>query len=166
MNPDRPAVVGPPLPVFNCLPAVEKGPRPRLTNAERRLRRRGRRRAHGTLASFRHVGSCCGSTHETRDDIRLLSTRVVTIERTAQLFQTVQGERLQDFTEGCPPRAHQHVNELRIHAAILDVRLVVVKSGCEVRLGSVRQGLRVSSASGRGRAGESQITICAESRHA
>ena len=75
VNPDPPAVAArPPRSVLDRLPAVEESPRPRLANAERRLRRRGRRRAHGTLASFWRVWACRSSTHEARGEVRLLPT--------------------------------------------------------------------------------------------
>ena len=60
VNPGRPAVGGRPRPVLDRLPAVEKGPRPGLANAERWLRHRGRRRTHGTR-------------HEARSEIHFAS---------------------------------------------------------------------------------------------
>ena len=47
VNPDRPTVGGRPRPGLDRLPAVEKGPRPGLANAERWLRHRGWRRLTG-----------------------------------------------------------------------------------------------------------------------
>ena len=93
VNPDPSAATGRPRPVLNGLPAVEKSPRPGLANTEHRPRRRGRWRTHGALTSFPHVGSFCGSIHETRGEIRL-STGDITVERAAQLLQAVQGEGL------------------------------------------------------------------------
>ncbi len=96
---------------------------------------RGRLRPRGGAGLPRRAGPA----DEPLDEIALLSARVVEIERSAELLQTIPGEFPQHLVERSPPRYGQGVDELVPHAPIVDVEIVVVGVDAELVAGQLRE---------------------------